>query len=228
MMLANTISLNPQLSLDTPVKKRRSLQGVEPAILSDIYQQDINIVTWKRDLSDSLKVSVSEFLVSKPTFKVVMTVSPQRVFSSIIEALGSTDQSELAENITELVNMYCCLFDLERVALRLTALNNAMCPKFHVDKVPCRLVTTYQGIATQWLPHQVVNRTKLGAGSNGLADHESGLYQHESDIQQLKCGDVGLLKGEYWPENEDAGLVHRSPTLTEGNCRLLLSLDFSD
>ena len=103
-----------------------------------------------------------------------------------------------------------------------------MCPKFHVDKIPCRLVTTYQGIATEWLPHRVVNRTKLGSGSNGLSDSESGLYQQESDIQQLTSGEVALLKGENWYANERAGLVHRSPQIPDGEHRLLLTLDFAD
>jgi len=103
-----------------------------------------------------------------------------------------------------------------------------MCPKFHVDKVPCRLVTTYQGAATEWLPHQAVNREKLGAGSNGKADSESGLYKNQNDIQQLNCGEVALLKGESWQGNENAGLVHRSPSLAVDEHRLLLTLDFSD
>ncbi len=101
-----------------------------------------------------------------------------------------------------------------------------MCPKFHVDRVPCRLVTTYQGIATEWLPHEVVDRTKLGRGSLGQPDDRTGLYQNKHEIQQLGCGDVALLKGVLWEGNEHAGLVHRSPALPRGDKRLLLTLDF--
>jgi len=101
-----------------------------------------------------------------------------------------------------------------------------MCPKFHVDRVPCRLVTTYSGTATQWLPHQSVDRTKLGTGSNGKSDEVSGLY-HRNDMRQLSVGDVALLKGESWSGNEGAGLVHRSPGLADGEKRLLLTLDFN-
>jgi hypothetical protein len=35
-----------------------------------------------------------------------------------------------------------------------------------------------------------------------------------------------LLKGEAWIGNENGGLVHRSPNLTGGARRLLLTLDF--
>ena len=156
-----------------------------------------------------------------------MTVTPQTVLSSISKSLGDTAQQELSENIAELVEMLCCLFELKRVGLRLTVLNRAMCPKFHIDRIPCRLVTTYQGIATEWLPHQAVDRQKLGLGSNGKLDSESGLYKTANDIQQLNCGEVALLKGELWEGNENAGLVHRSPALPAGESRLLLTLDFS-
>jgi hypothetical protein len=228
MISASATTLDPQTKAGAPVKKRRSLQGVEPSVFGDIYQEDVNIVTWQRRLSETIRTSASAFVTSNPTFKTVMTVSSQTALSSIRDALGSTEQLELTENIAELVDMYCCLFDLKRAGLRLTALDKAMCPKFHVDGVPCRLVTTYQGIATQWLPHQAVDRSKLGAGSHGVTDNESGIYQHESDIQQLNCGDVALLKGENWHGNQHAGLVHRSPALADGDYRLLLTLDFSD
>ena len=102
-----------------------------------------------------------------------------------------------------------------------------MCPRFHVDKVPCRLATTYSGNATEWLPHDRVDRSKLGPGSSGKPDAKSGLYSRNDDIQQLEIGDVALLKGESWIGNEEAGLVHRSPGLRAGTSRLLLTLDFA-
>ena len=209
------------------VKVRRPIQGGEPTVLTNIYQKDTNIVIWQRQLSPALQNSVNAFLQSQPDFQASMTVTPQTVLSSIAEVMGGDGQSELSENIAELVDIFCCLFDLRRTGLRLTALNRAMCPKFHVDRVPCRLVTTYQGVATEWLPHKSVNREKLGMGSQGKPDSESGLYQCRQDIQKLGCGDVALLKGELWEGNENAGLVHRSPAVSVNQHRLLLTLDFS-
>lgn len=209
------------------VKVRRVAQGGEPGVLTDIYLEENNIVIWERELSATLKNSVDVFIKANPTFQASMTVTPKTVLSSISESLGDSAQQELCENIAELVEMFCYLFELKRVGLRLTVLNRAMCPKFHVDRVPTRLVTTFQGIATEWLPHQAVNREKLGLGSNGKPDSESGLYKNPHDIQQLSCGEVALLKGELWEGNENAGLVHRSPALPEDQNRLLLTLDFS-
>lgn len=212
---------------DSEVKIRRAAQGDEPRVLTDIYLEQNNMVIWKRELSETLKDSVDAFIKSNPNFQASMTVTPQTVLSSLSESLGDSTQLELSENIAQLVEMFCYLFELKRVGLRLTVLNRAMCPKFHIDRIPCRLVTTFQGIATEWLPHQAVDRQQLGLGSNGKLDSESGLYKAANDIQQLNCGEVALLKGELWDGNENAGLVHRSPALPAGESRLLLTLDFS-
>lgn len=204
------------------------IEGDTPTALSDIYQGNCNLVAWKRDLTPEIHTIVNDFLVSNRGFQVSMTLSPQDAFVPIHQALGGSElTAPLSEDITELVDMFCCLFDLGKVGLRLTVLDKAMCPRFHVDKVPCRLVTTYQGSATEWLPHNVVDRSKLGHGSEGKTDEQSGLFPKLGDVQQLTSGDVALLKGESWEGNERAGLVHRSPSLSAGERRLLLTLDFN-
>ena len=154
-----------------------------------------------------------------------MTVTPQTVLSSISKSLGDTAQQELSENIAELVEMFCCLFELKRVGLRLTVLNRAMCPKFHIDRVTCRLICTYTGTGTEWLPNDDVDRSKLGVASNRLPDMERGLYPSPQSIQRLTAGHVALLKGESWEGNEGAGVVHRSPSIGSTQQRLLLTLD---
>lgn len=138
------------------------------------------------------------------------------------------DKHELCEYIGLLVDMFSTLFEQERVGIRLNLVGHAMCPKFHVDNVPCRLVTTFLGPATEWLNNDSIDRSKLGAGSLGLTDEASGIYQDETDINCLKSGDVAILKGEGWFNNELGGLVHRSPALTNNQKRLVLTLDFSN
>lgn len=200
---------------------RHMSQDKQPTVLSDIYKEEINIAIWQRQK----QFSVKEFLALNPTFKKEMILTPQDAFSRVSESFNN-NMSEVSEDIALLVDMFCYLFELKQVGMRLKVLDKAMCPKFHVDKVPCRLVTTYQGTATEWLPHELVDQTKLGWGCNGLADCESGLYKSESDIQQLNCGDVALIKGTLWEGNENAGLVHRSPELITNEKRLILTLDF--
>ena len=200
---------------------RHMAQDKQPTVLSDIYKAEINIAIWRRQK----QFLVKEFLALNPTFQKEMILTPQDALSRINEFFDN-NMTEVSEDIALLVDMFCYLFELKQAGMRLKVLDKAMCPKFHVDKVPCRLVTTYQGIAMQWLPHELVDQTKLGWGCNGLPDSESGLYQRKSDIQQLDCGDVALIKGTLWEGNENAGLVHRSPELIANEKRLILTLDF--
>lgn len=204
----------------------RSIAGNHPAVLTDIYRDDANIVIWQRDLSAELALAAGQIVNAKPALQTSAIVPAEHVGAQLLDALGTdSGVTALHEDMTELVNMYCCLFELKRVGLRISVLNRAMCPRFHVDYVPCRLVTTYHGYATEWLPHHLVDRAKLGAGNQGKADDQSGLYQCAQDIQNLKSGDVALLKGERWQGNENAGLVHRSPQLNPDQPRLLLTID---
>ncbi|CAH6949666.1 Succinylglutamate desuccinylase [Vibrio chagasii] len=197
-----------------------------PTVLADIYQDDINVAIWQRNFDESLVAEINEFIAANPNFSKSVSVSPANAFDKLEFATDGKASKALLENMAELVDMFCCLFELEEVGLRLAVLNKAMCPRFHFDQVPCRLVTTYHGIATQWLENGAVDRSKLGRGSNGQPDSASGLYNDESDIQQMAVGDVALLKGERWSGNENRGLVHRSPVTSPEEPRLLLTIDF--
>ncbi|MEZ9764465.1 succinylglutamate desuccinylase [Vibrio splendidus] len=200
--------------------------SLQPTVLTDIYKREINIAIWQRNFDEDLTMAISEFITLNPNFSKSLSLSSDNAYEKLEFSTDGTASKALLENMAQLVDMFCCLFELEEVGLRLAVLNKAMCPRFHFDQVPCRLVTTYHGVATQWLPNETVDRSKLGRGSNGQSDSVSGLYNHESDIQQLSSGDVALLKGERWSGNENAGLVHRSPVTSSNDTRLLLTLDF--
>jgi len=203
---------------------RVSSHAQTPAVLADIFKKQVDMAIWERTLDASLSKAASYFLASNPQAEFELSVSSKNAWTRISNALGQTASSEFVEDITELVDRFCDLLKLSKTRLRLTALDRAMCPRFHVDMLTCRLVTTYHGVATEWLPQTLVDRTKLGPRSSGKSDLEAGLFANESDIQSLTCGDVALLKGELWEGNADAGLVHRSPAVPAGS-RLLLTLD---
>lgn len=197
-------------------------------VLTDIYQENINMTIWKRELTNSFQYSIKKLLDEKSLVKATLSIKPQSAYSIMMKELGESQEAHLlSEDIALLVDMFCCLFDLKLAGLRLSTLDKAMCPKFHVDRVPCRLVTTYHGCATQWLPNTKVNRNKLGLVSAGKTDETSGLFKSIEDINNLHKGDVALLKGELWQGNEGKGLIHRSPCVSSGQKRLFLSLDFA-
>ncbi len=213
------------------IKTRTISQSKQAKVLSNIFQEKHNLAIWQRTLPPTLLTAINAFLLSNSTFSCTLAVTPDNAHSTVKEVLKRSKinvefANTLSEDIAELVDMFCCLFDLKQASLRLTALSRAMCPRFHVDKIHCRLITTYQGIATEWLPHDRVNRAALGGYRNEMSDEQSGLYPQTEDIHQLQHGDVALLKGERWEGNENAGLVHRSPNLMPNEKRLLLTLDF--
>lgn len=220
---------NPAVGLDVaPIdlgKYRVSSQGDDPAVLADVYQDIVNMAVWQRELNSDLKREVTALVASPHALELSMTVTPESVRTSLGEALGSVSAPAFCKDVAYLVDMFCSLLGFEWAGLRVTVLSQAMCPRFHVDNVPCRFVTTYHGAGTDWLPHHAVDRSKLGRGSHGLSDKDSGLYTEEDAIRQLDEGDVALLKGELWAGNENAGLVHRSPAVPAGESRLLLTLD---
>lgn len=206
---------------------RRAAVGTEPSIFAAIYQPEVNIVIWQRHLANTLCAAVDELINSKQLKPLEIAVAPENTYDELTRILGNSEAASiLSKDIALQVDMFCCLFDLKRAGLRLTMLDKAMCPRFHVDKIPCRLVSTYQGVATEWLAHEHVDRAKLGAGNNGLTDEESGLFNKPEQVQKLTKGDVALLKGENWQDTEGAGLVHRSPAVTHNSQRVLLTLDF--
>jgi hypothetical protein len=213
------------LSIKTPNECHAETGGTADA-LTKIYQDHTNMVVWERQSSISVTTECQALLAGKRFAGHSATFSPTKLkyLNEIIPDLAPYPQ--LKADIRLLAEMFSYLFGLETIGLRLTALTSSMCPRFHVDRVPCRLITTYVGTGTEWLPNDSVDRSKLGAASNGLSDAQSGVYSSPQAIQSLHPGDVALLKGEAWEGNEGAGLVHRSPAVDPGQQRLLLTLDF--
>ena len=199
-----------------------------PAVLDTIFQEDINIAIWERTLDAQLKEAVSALLTAMPRVKLKITVSPDNTEAAVLASTKGAAPAVFVSDIVMLVDQFCELFNIDEAVLSLETLDHAMCPRFHVDWVPCRLVTSYNSVATEWLANHSVDRSKLGAKSNGVPDALSGLYQQVEDIQQLSYGSVALLKGDRWPDNEGAGLVHRSPNIPQGDNRLLLTLNMVD
>ena len=195
--------------------------------LANIYKPDINIASWCRSLTRAHQDAAHE-LVSKTSAcpQVSEAVDTRRAFDCVIANFGDSDATQLiAKDASELVEMFSILFDVDQVGLRLRILDKAMCPKFHVDRVHCRLVTTYTGLATEWLCHNNELYSRLTQTRNRHQEFDRYLSDSGMSIQRLAAGDVALLKGEAWEGNENRGLMHRSPSLEDGERRLLLTVD---
>ncbi|GLS26476.1 DUF1826 domain-containing protein [Marinibactrum halimedae] len=201
--------------------------GASAEVLTQVYEDHINLAVWQRTLNPNLDTYAQEWCQKHEAWAIKQIVPTEDVEALLSQELPELKhKDEFIADLELLIDMFSCLFEVKEVGLRLTPLRKAMCPKFHVDNIPCRMVSTYGGPGSQWLQETDVNRSLLGRGSKGLSDEESGLYPTSDAIQQLGSQEVALLKGSGWEGNEQSGIVHRSPALHSGQCRLLLTLDF--
>ncbi|HEX4548848.1 DUF1826 domain-containing protein [Pseudomonas sp.] len=205
-------------------RARYQHQGPTPETLTRILADDVNLAVWQRQLPLHI-ADFAELLLSlnEPLAESLCIELPTEDAEPDLKGLaaGFRDLQGYEGFIADLqwlVSAFACLLGARRIGLRLRVLDKAMCPRFHVDHVPVRLITTYGGIGSQWLKEGVMDRDQLGQ-----ANAEP---QGMSQIQQLKRGDVALLKGEKWHGNEGFGLIHRSPQPAPGERRLLLTLDW--
>lgn len=200
--------------------------GDDPLVLANIYEAEVRLTCWQRDLDADSLAYVNWLLERGRLLPLRLVAAPEALTEQLEQDLPDhANRKDFIEDVVYLADMFACLFGMEEVGVRLSLLKEAMCPRFHVDRIGARMVCTYAGSATEWLPNEVVDRSKLGRGSNGLDDHESGLYPAETIPNQMSAGDVVIMKGDTWPEQEGQGLVHRSPACTPQAPRLFLSMD---
>ena len=200
--------------------------GDNPLVLANIYEAEVRLTCWQRELDVDSLAYVNWLLERGRLLPLRLVAAPEALTEQLEQDLPDhANRKDFIEDVVYLADMFACLFGMEEVGVRLSLLKEAMCPRFHVDRIGARMVCTYAGSATEWLPNEVVDRSKLGRGSNGLDDHESGLYPAETIPNQMSAGDVVIMKGDTWPEQEGQGLVHRSPACTPQAPRLFLSMD---
>lgn len=214
-MLALTLQQN---------RARHQHQGATPKTLMRILEDDVNLAVWQRQLplhiADFAEVLLS---LNEPLAESLCIELPNEDADPDLKGLAAgfrdlEGYEGFVADLKWLVSAFACLLGARRIGLRLRVLDKAMCPRFHVDHVPVRLITTFAGIGSQWLKEGVMDREQLGqanAEPHGM-----------SQVQQLKRGEVALLKGEKWLGNEGFGLIHRSPQPAPGERRLLLTLDW--
>jgi hypothetical protein len=201
----------------------RQVLSEKHEVLTEVLHDGINLAVWQRRLAPQVEDFV-ELLLAQP-LEVSETLQIEIDADEVLHMppLLSTQANlhghgAFVADVTWLVQALACLLDARRVGLRLCSLAKPMCPRFHVDHVPVRLITTYAGVASEWLTEGAMDRRRLG---DPAAEPEA-----ETRIERAMAGHVLLAKGENWIGKEGAGLIHRSPAPPPGERRLLLTLDW--
>ncbi|AQT62034.1 DUF1826 domain-containing protein [Cellvibrio sp. PSBB023] len=207
----------------------------DPAVLARIYEDAISIAIWQRQLSQEVECYVDELLCKSKTIALKLSGSSeqlmeeiQRVFPPALISMQDSCVSAAAfyADIHQVLDMFACLFDAKILGLRINTLEHAMCPRFHTDNVAIRLISTYYGLATEWLPDQLSNRAALGTAFASQINTPGAITANENHVQRMAAGDVALFKGELWEGNEGRGIIHRSPAPTiQQPKRLVMTCD---
>lgn len=194
-----------------------------PAVLGEALTDGVNLAVWQRQLPAHIEDFAQTLLALGEPLAESLTVEPDANGEVHIQSLAAAHRNieghaGFVADVAWLVGAFGCLVDARRIGLRLRLLEKAMCPRFHVDHVPLRLVTTYAGAGSEWLREDAMDRHRLGEPGAEPLD-----TRH---IEQLRAGEVALLKGEKWQGNEGAGIIHRSPQVDAKTRRLILTLDW--
>jgi hypothetical protein len=201
----------------------RQVLSADHQVLAEALRDGVNLAVWQRRLAPQV-ADFTRLLLARPSevsesVQIEIAADEQPRMPALLPDLADLPgYAAFIADVTWLVQAFACLLDARRVGLRLRSLSQPMCPRFHVDHVPLRLITTYAGVASEWLEERGMDRRRLGDAA--AEPRETGR------IQQLQAGWVALAKGEKWAGNEGAGLIHRSPAPPPGERRLLLTLDW--
>ena len=183
------------------------------ADLVEIFDPGVQVCAWQREIDPAIEIYLSG-LPQTGQLHVMETLSPGRLPRLDSLPVGSGREALIADLSLLHEIVYDLVGDCE-VGLRLARVAKAMCPAWHVDRVGIRLVCTYQGTGMQWLDDQDVDRVDL---------HSDQI--NKGDFIQATTGEIVLLKGTQWPNNNSYGAVHRSPEIGPNTTlRTLISLD---
>ncbi len=193
------------------------------SVLPRIFEEQINIAILQRALPADVALSANAQCQTSRDWQYAWLGSPTEDFKNDLRRkLPDPAAGEpLVDDVATVAEAIAFLFDTDTVGIRLRLLTAAMCPRFHCDNLPVRLVTTYVGPGSEWLPENAINRAGLGAPTPSRPE----IINDPTAIQRLQAGDIALIKGSGWVGCEEHGLVHRSPSLDEGQKRLLLTID---
>ena len=189
--------------------------------LQDIHLKSKNIAIYQRDINP-LKKELNQ--LAKQSIECRATGTVEEILSSLKNYFNDNlDESiSLFEDITNLLRLFEKTIQASSFRLLLVTVDTNMCRKFHTDINDLRLLCTYIGQGTLWLPDDIVNEIALVRGGGN-----EEIVKDEKQIQQIRTGDVALLKGGLYPGANP--ILHRSPTIEKtGEKRLLLRIDTNE
>lgn len=183
------------------------------ADLARIFEPSVQVCSWRRTIDPQISTYL-DGIVGLEKLRVMETLSQSNQVK-LTDFPSSAGRQALLDDITLLSEILRELVDCPSVGFRCTRIEHAMCPRWHIDRVPLRLLCTYEGPGTEWLEDQGVDRHDLSSSKTV-----------QSPCQRASIGELVLLKGALWQDNDGMGAIHRSPAITSNEKRrTLVTLD---
>lgn len=197
------------MSITTLERTRAAwISDEDGAVLKRIHDGHIHLALWQRlrpralDWLDSLDFDQIDDVQDTLAMESLAFCLP----GTLLEA-GYPDgpHTALSEEIIAHAHSYAQIMEVDSIRMRLEIVETDACRKFHMDNVKVRLLMPLTEPGTQWIEADV---------------------QPDSEVHQLRAGDVGLFKGRIWAETP--AILHRSPPIAgTGLSRLLLVFDLA-
>jgi Protein of unknown function (DUF1826) len=204
---------------------RRHEFGLTQAVHGRINDADCDLAVWIRRAPAAAKRFV-RFCPPALLPDVTFNVGPgDDVRAPILVATTWPDKHAFAfaNDVAMLADAFRAATGAKHLRIRVERVIHDGCRLFHVDRVKVRLVCTYRGAGTEWLTERNLMREGLKKGSN------DAMVRHKSQVRHMRSWAVALLKGELANGTADAGVVHRSPPVTNAFlARLVVVIDDAD
>jgi len=189
--------------------------------LAEIYEENIQIVRITRGNLEDISRDLEKHKLQPLIQKEIVTRDDLSA-SEILNFLKDNKLTYLKEDIEYLIQIYMDLLDVNKIGLRFGVLESTLCPMFHTDYVGIRMICTYLGEGTEYVYCTTKNRNKL------QDQYKNNQILEFQNIQKANPFDILLLKGRNYSDNFENGAIHRSPIITQGKHRIIMSIDWID
>jgi hypothetical protein len=198
---------------------RRASAEVEAS--ERLARDDVNLVSWYRELPPGLDRQVEEWARRYPAQFDELVYLAKYDLSSATRGLAEPARKWLTMDIALLLARLSHISGAGCLRVSFGAIRTDQCRKFHTDVMRYRLITTYVGPGTEWVPDDAVCREALDHPPDCPCDANKEIVRNASAIRHALPGEVLLMKGDLHPNHR--GAVHRSPSL-EGSGRIRVVL----
>lgn len=209
------------LSAQLAGPSKRSRAAAELAASEQLASDEVNLVTWHRELPPTLEAQLASWVQHHPAHFDSFVTLPSYDLAEATSGLAEPSRTWILADLAVLLARLADLAGTRRLRISFGAVRTDQCRKFHVDHVRYRLVTTYLGPGTEWVPDHAVDRAALAHPASCPCDANKSIVRDEAAVRHAIAGDVLLMKGARHPSQR--GAVHRSPPISgTGQVRVVL------